>query len=175
MVHPPTSQTRRHQGTKTSRVSEPQRRQERKVHTPAHRRNRRSRRFSQMVSTEIRARSEVPAVVGRRPGTAGTNSSSDRKRSSLGSVPAACGPRAQTSPLLPCCSIDGTTLFKNEEGQAEPTRPGRVGRWEERQRRTLASGVGALSTGRGRSSDRRRFRRQSSALPHQGDHLRSSA
>ena len=49
-----------------------------------------------------------------------------------------------------------------ERGEAEPTRPGRVGRWEPRLRRTLAFGADRLSTGRRRSSDRRRFRRQSS-------------
>jgi len=50
---------------------------------------------------------------------------------------------------------------KQERGEAEPTRPGRAGRWEARLRRTLAFGTDGLSTGGRRSSDRRLFRRQS--------------
>jgi len=53
---------------------------------------------------------------------------------------------------------------KKKRGEAEPTRPGRVGRWEARRRRALASGVDVLLTGR-RSSDRRLFRRQSTIRP----------
>jgi len=76
--------------------------------------------------------------------------------------PALCG--AQASPLLIlCCWMDGAPLSKQEKGQAKPTRPGRVGRWEVRQRRTLASGVDVLITGWRRSPDRRQFRRQSPA------------
>jgi len=45
-------------------------------------------------------------------------------------------------------------------------RPGRVGRWEARRRRTLASEADVLLTGGRRSPDRRLFRRHSSALPH---------
>ena len=30
----------------------------------------------------------------------------------------------------PCCRIDGATPSNQERGQAEPTRPGRVGRWQ---------------------------------------------
>jgi hypothetical protein len=52
-----------------------------------------------MGSRETQARDEVPAVVRRRPGTAGTYSSSDRQRSSLEYVPAACALGAQASPL----------------------------------------------------------------------------
>jgi len=58
--------------------------------------------------------------------------------------------RAQASPLLlPCYSVDGATPPIKENGQAEPTRPRRVGRWKVRRRRTLASGVDVLPTGGG--------------------------
>jgi hypothetical protein len=67
--------------------------------------------------------------------------------------------RAQASPLLILCWWkDGAPLFKKRRGEAEPTRPGRVGWWEARRRRTLASGVDVLPTGGRRSSDRRQFR-----------------
>ena len=65
----------------------------------------------------------------------------------------------------PFCRMDGATPSNQERGQAEPTRPWRVGRWEVRRRRTLASGVGELPTGGRRSPDRRLFRRQSTELP----------
>lgn len=51
--------------------------------------------------------------------------------------------------------MDGAPLSKQEKGQAEPTRPGRVGRWEVRLRRTLAFGADGLPTGGRRSLDRR--------------------
>ena len=71
--------------------------------------------------------------------------------------------------------MNGATSSKQGKGEAKPTRPGRVGRWEEGLRRTLAFGADILPTGRRRSSDRRLFRRQSSALQHQGNYLRLSA
>ena len=67
-------------------------------------------------------------------------------------------------PLL----LDGERpTSKQEKGEAEPTRPGRVVRWAARLRRTLAFGADGLLTGGRRSSDRRLFRRQSSAPPPQ--------
>ncbi len=73
--------------------------------------------------------------------------------------------RAQASPPLIPTGVLTVSSSEQERGEAEPTCPGRVGRWEARRRRTLASGVDVLLTGR-RSSDRRLFRRQSSALAH---------
>ncbi len=69
--------------------------------------------------------------------------------------------RAQASPHPLSISRlgRGHLSFQLEGGQAEPTRHRRVGRWEARRRRTLASGVDVLPTGRPRSRDRRRFRR----------------
>ena len=90
--------------------------------------------------------------------------SSDRERSSLELVPAACAQEAQASPLLLLISRLGGAqlLFKQEKGKAEPARLRRVGRWEGRLRRTLAFGADGLPSGGRRSSDRRLFRRQSS-------------
>ena len=122
--------------------------------------------ITQMAVFETQAGAEVPTVVERRPGTGGQGTDSDRARSSSVPCPPACALGAQASPLLlPCCWMDGTTPPKQEKSEAEPTRPGRVGRWEARRRRTLASGVDVLSTGSRRSPDRRRFRHQSTVRP----------
>jgi len=61
--------------------------------------------------------------------------------------------------------MDGATSSNKERGQAEPTRPRRVGRWEAWLRRTLAFRADGLPTSGRRSSDRRLFRRPSPALP----------
>jgi hypothetical protein len=53
-------------------------------------------------------------------------------------------------------SMDGwRNTSKKEKGQAEPTRPRRVVRWETRLRRTPAFGADGFLTGGRRSSDRR--------------------
>ena len=55
----------------------------------------------------------------------------------------------------------GTDPSRSERGEAEPTRPGRAVRWDVRPRQALALGADERFAGRRRSSDRRRFRRQS--------------
>ena len=75
--------------------------------------------------------------------------------------------RAQASPLLHLCWVDGATPPIQGKGEAEPTRPGRVVRGEAGQRRTLASGVDMLSPGTRRSSDRRSVPPSISALQFQ--------
>ncbi len=90
-----------------------------------------------MVSRETRARDEIPAVAERRPGTTGPDNRFGRKR------PARChGPAA--SALEERRPRHSLFSFKVEEqtsvsrgGEAEPMRPGRVGRWEARRRRRL--------------------------------------
>jgi len=107
-----------------------------------------------MAVLETRTRGEVPAVVERRSGTAGPDSRSGRERPSRMSCPAAC---ALLSAGLAIHNwwMDGATSSKQEKGEAEPTRPGRVVRWVAWLRRTLAFGADGLSTGGRRSSDRR--------------------
>jgi len=80
--------------------------------------------------------------------------------------------RAQASPPLIPTGVLTVSSSEQERGEAEPTCPGRVVRWEAWLRRTLAFGADLLLTGSWRSQDRRRFRRQSWALHHQGVHLR---
>ena len=115
-----------------------------------------------MVCRRTRARGEVPVVVERRPWTVGRGTDSDRKRSST--VPL-LRPALSESAGLASLSLLPDGKFPqslHRRGEAEPTRPGRVGRWQAGLRRTLAFGTDRLATGSRRSSDRRRFRRQSS-------------
>ena len=108
----------------------------------------------------------LPAVVERRPGTAGPTHRSGRKHLSRWPGPAACA-LGERRPRH--CSILRLEVMcppsKYERGQAEPTRRKRGVRETARRRRTLASGVDVLSPGGRRSPDRRLFRRQSSPLP----------
>ena len=64
-------------------------------------------------------------------------------------------------------TVGGAHLFpKREKREAEPTRTGRVGRWDVWPREALALGADERPTGGRRSQDRRQSRRQSSATPH---------
>jgi len=57
--------------------------------------------------------------------------------------------------------MEGTTPSKQERSEAEPTRPGRVVRWDARLGRTLAFGAVGLHTGGGDRQIADLFRRQS--------------
>ena len=73
---------------------------------------------------ETRARGEVPAVVKRRPRTAGPGSRSGRTRPSRMPGPAACAQGAQASPLLILCAVSTTPPSKQGRGRRNRRAPG---------------------------------------------------
>ena len=111
-------------------------------------------------------RGEVPAVVGRRPGTAGPGICSKSELSSRIPDPAVCALEERRPRHCSFLRLeDLCPPSKHERGQAEPTRRRRGVREIARRRRTLAPGVDVLSPGGRRSPDRRLFRRQTPICP----------
>ena len=106
------------------------------------------------------ARSRPLSNTGREPLNRGTAPNASVRRGVPAQRPA-LSKSADLATPHPRWWMDGASPSKKKRIEAESTRPGRVVRWAERQRRTLASGADVLPTGGGDRQIADLFRRQS--------------
>jgi hypothetical protein len=146
-----TSQTRRHEDTKAA-------------HPPEETADNADRRRWSHAKLEPVTRSRPSPNDGRGPLDRTIASDASVRRDVTAQRPALSKSAGLATPSFHSKLRRQTSVFRG--GEVEPMRPGRVGRWEARRRRTPAFEADVLLTGGRRSPDRRLFHRHSSALPH---------